>query len=249
MAAIDALAGSGGTPSVWLGTASLDRATGGLAVGSRGAEPVYAASLSKLILVVDILDRRQTEGLAVTESDSRLIQRALGPSDDGAMSALWGRFDGFGTARRMSDRLGLTATQPPRDPSQWGEMMTSAADVARIYQHLLDGLPVADREFVISSLASAPPVRGADGFDQGYGLLAAGPGLPAAAKQAWMCCHGQQYTLHSAGVVRGEDAWSTVPGPRYVLVLLSRQPRGGGWSAAMDRLTQAAGAAGEVLDD
>jgi hypothetical protein len=128
-------------------------------------------------------------------------------------------------------------------------MMTSAADVARIYQHLLDVLPVADREFVLGALASTPPVRGADGFDQQYGLLAVAPGLPAMAKQAWMCCHGQQFTLHSAGVVHGVDAWSTVSGPRYVLVLLSRQPRGGGWSVAMDRLTQAAGAAAAVLDD
>ena len=99
MAAVDALIGSGGwPPSVWLGTASLDRATGELALGSRGAEPVYTASLSKLMLAVDVLDRRRLEGLEVTESDSRLIQRALGPSDDGAMSALWGRFDGYGSA-------------------------------------------------------------------------------------------------------------------------------------------------------
>ncbi len=203
VAAVDALIGSGGwPPGVWMATAMLDRATGELVVGSRGAEPVYTASLSKLILVVDVLDRRRLEGLAVTESDSRLIQRALGPSDDGAMSGLWGRFDGPGLAQRMTDRLGLTATRAPRDPSQWGEMMTSAADLARVYQHLLDEMPAADRDVVIGSLASNPPVRGSDGFDQGFGLLAAGAGLPASAKQAWMCCHGQQFTLHSAGVVR-----------------------------------------------
>jgi hypothetical protein len=209
---------------------------------------MYTASLSKLILVVDILDRRQSEGLAVTEAEARLMQRALGPSDDDAMSALWDTFDGYGSAARMSERLGLAATQPPRDPSQWGEMLTSAADVARSYQHLLDQLPAEDRDFVISSLASAPPVRGSDGFDQGYGLLAPEPGLRAMAKQAWMCCHRQQFTLHSAGVVATGQAWSSVEGPRYVLVLLSRQPLGAGWSAAMDVLTQAADAAGRALD-
>ncbi len=75
-----------------LGVAVLDRTTGELAAGGRGHERFYTASLAKLIVIVDVLDRRRTEGLQVTDADRKLFARALGPSDDSAMSALWEKF-------------------------------------------------------------------------------------------------------------------------------------------------------------
>jgi hypothetical protein len=63
---------------------------------ARGDEPYYTAAPSKLVVIVDVLDRRRLEGLTVTDADLVLFRRALGPSDDAAMSALWERFDGAG---------------------------------------------------------------------------------------------------------------------------------------------------------
>ena len=54
-------------------------------------------------MIVDVLDRRRTEGLQVTDADLQLIARALGPSDDSAMSALWERFDGAGAPARFDE--------------------------------------------------------------------------------------------------------------------------------------------------
>ncbi|WP_297645693.1 hypothetical protein [Pseudonocardia sp.] len=72
--------------------AVLDRVTDESAVGRRGTEPFYAASLSKVVVAVDVLDRRRSEGLTVTGADLVLFRRALGPSDDSAMNAIWSRF-------------------------------------------------------------------------------------------------------------------------------------------------------------
>ncbi|WP_219414879.1 serine hydrolase [Pseudonocardia nigra] len=233
---------SAAAPATELAVAVHDRATGETAVGSRGTEPYYTASLSKVVVIVDMLDRRHLEGLAVSDADLDLVRRALGPSDDSAMNMLWTRFDGAGAAGRLSSRLGLEGTSAPRDPSQWGEMSVPAADTVRIWQHILDEMPDTDRELLISAMAAAPTVAG-DGFDQAYGLLApavAGPEGPGAvAKQGWMCCFSGQYYLHSTGAVGAEQ--------RFVVALLTRVPRGPGWEAARQELNAIATATVQAL--
>ncbi|WP_232660852.1 hypothetical protein [Pseudonocardia sp. TRM90224] len=226
-------------PSTTLAVAVLDRATGELAVGNRGSEPFLTASLSKIVLAVDVLDRRRTEGLMVSDADVRLIQRALGPSDDTAMSALWGLFDGPGAAGRIGARLDLSGVGPPRDRSQWGEMSVPAVDMVRIWAHILDGMPVADREILLGAMRSAPP-RARDGFDQAYGLLVPGAADQGSiAKQGWMCCISGTYYLNSAGAL-GSDS-------RFLVTLLTRQPRGPGWEAARQELDRIAIATGQAL--
>jgi hypothetical protein len=237
-----AAAESAADPSTELAVAVLDRATGETALGGRGEEPYYTASLAKLVVITDLLDRRRLERLAVTESDVDLIHRALGSSDDSAMNALWTRFDGAGAPGRLSERLGLTGTTAPDDPSQWGEMRVPAADFLRIWQHILDGMPVTDRDLMLGAMEAAPPTA-RDGFDQSFGLLAEavdGPGGPGAvAKQGWMCCFSGQYHLHSTGVVGAEQ--------RFAVVLLSRVSRAPGWAAARQELTGIATATVQAL--
>ncbi|GAA4543378.1 serine hydrolase [Pseudonocardia xishanensis] len=207
-----------------------DRELGESASAGAADEPTYTASLSKVVLAIDVVDRRRTEGLVVTARDLDLLRRALGPSDDSAMNALWSRFGGAEAASRVSARLGLTGTRDPRDPSQWGEMRVSAEDGVRLYDHVLD-LPAADRDLILGALRAAPPTA-RDGFAQDFGLLAASVGLQAgqvAVKQGWMCCFERRYYLHSAGVVGAEA--------RFVVALLSIQPRAGGWERARAGLT------------
>lgn len=227
-----------------LGIAVLDRRTGELVVGKAGTTSFYTASLSKVLLAVDMLDRRRLEGLAIEPGDVDLLSRALGPSDDAAMSTLWGRFDGPGVAARISKRLGLVATKAPRDPSQWGEMSVSAADNVRVWRYILADLPPADRDLLISDMAAAP-AQAKDGFNQAFGLLAPevdGPGGPGAvAKQAWMCCFSGIYYLHSSGVLRADQ--------RFVVTLLTRISRTpGGWDAARGDVTRIAAAVAEALE-
>jgi hypothetical protein len=215
--------------------AVLDRRTSEVAIGRGGGDGVLSASLSKLVLAVDMVDRRRTEGLPITDVDTDLVRRALGPSDDAAMSALWSRFDGPGAAPRISARLGLTGVESPRDPSQWGEMVVTASDLVHVWKHVLDELPAADRELLIGAMAAAP-ARATDGFDQAFGLLA--PGLPVevgAAKQGWMCCIRGQNQLHSVGVVGPDD--------RFVLAVLATMPTASAAREHVDRMVAAASGA------
>lgn len=230
MAAGDALATA--TPGATLGVAVLDRHTGQTSTGAAGAAPMYAASLTKIMVAVDVMAMRRG-GVPVLPADLDLIRRALGPSDDEAMNTLWVRFDGHGAVDRVASRLGLTETRPPDDPSQWGEALTSARDVVALYEHLLTELPAADRDLLVGALAAAPPIA-TDGFDQAYGLLAGAPGMPVVSKQGWMCCQGGRITLHSAGLPEDRG--------RYVVALLSSVPSAVGYGGARTLLTATADA-------
>ncbi len=236
VAAVDALAA--GMPGVQLAVAVFDRERGEFVLGRGAADPMYSASLVKIILVVDMLQGQGNGGPPLGPREIELIRRVLGPSDDQAMNQLWVRFDGIGAVQRVSGQLGMTATRPPADGSQWAETVVSAADVVILYRHVLAGMPAADRHLIMSSIRAAPPVA-ADGFDQVFGLLGTGDRATVVAKQGWMCCHNRRFTLHSAGLLGAER--------RYVVALLSTQPRGLGWEDARDNLTAAAGALRGIL--
>lgn len=218
----------------------LDLRTGVSAFSTSAPVPMFAASLAKVILIVDVVDRRREEGLPVGDTDLELMRRALGPSDDLAMNELWTRFDGQGAAPRVSTRLGLSGTAAPADPTYWGQMLITAADLTAVYRHVLT-MPNADRDLIIGALAAAPAVA-TDGFAQDFGLLGPRTVGIAVAKQGWMCCgeDGRTAYLHSAGLV-GDDG-------RFVVVLLSRQQLEQDWQLQKDRLSAVADAVHDVLD-
>lgn len=192
---------------VSVGMAVLDLGTGELAVD--GTSQFYSASLSKLMLVVDMLDR----DVPLSDSVRQLITRALSMSDDNAMNALWVKFDGYNAMTRVAQSLGMVDTQTTADRSQWGEVKVSPAGFARLYQHIVNEMSQEDREIIVAALSAAPPTA-ADGFNQFYGLL--GGALKAFAKQGWMYYGGRLY-LHSTGVVSdGQN--------QFAVILMSLQP-------------------------
>ncbi|GAB3870646.1 hypothetical protein GCM10029964_005530 [Kibdelosporangium lantanae] len=192
---------------VTVGAAVLDLTSGELETD--GQDEFYTASLSKLMLVVDMLDR----GVDLSTSDDQLIARALSVSDDNAMNALWEKFDGPEAMTRVADNLGLTGTSTPDDPTQWGETVVSPADYAHLYQHILTDMSEDHRDLVVGDLSAAQPTA-ADGFPQFFGLL--GQEANVYAKQGWMY-YGSKLYLHSAGVVHDDTG-------DYVVVLMSVQP-------------------------
>ncbi|GAA3857665.1 hypothetical protein GCM10022243_24040 [Saccharothrix violaceirubra] len=145
---------------------------------------------------------------SASADDRELLVRALSLSDDSAMNALWDRHDGMGAITRVATRVGLVATSPPTDPTQWGDVTMSADDVVHLYRYILTGLPADQRDFIVDALGSAPDTA-ADGFDQGFALM--GPDVDAYAKQGWMWYLPADLYLHSAGIVRS----------RYVVAILS----------------------------
>jgi beta-lactamase family protein len=189
------------------GTAVLDMSTGDLEVG--GTTDFYSASLSKLMLIVDMLDR----DVDLSTSDEQLIAGALGVSDDNAMNALWSKYSGPAAMTRVADDLDMKDTETPDDPSQWGETEVSPAGYARLYQHILTEMAPDDRDLIVNDLSAAQP-KAADGFNQFFGLL--GQSADLYAKQGWMY-YGSKLYLHSAGVVHDNTG-------DYVVVIMTVQP-------------------------
>lgn len=237
-AVVDAAEGAS-APGMTLGVAVLNISSGELAEGRHGARPFLSASLSKLLVVVDMIDRWRTAGLTLTETDLDLANRALSSSDDAAMNVLWSRFDGYGAVERLVTRLGLTATSPPEDPGVWGNTKMTAGDMVRVYQHMVRDMAPEARDLIVGPLAAARPA-GSDGFDQYFGLLTRGASDQVYAKQAWVTYRPKGFLLHSVGVVRGGT------GDAYAVALLSTQPYASA-QAAREHLSTVANAVLGVL--
>lgn len=224
-----------GYPSMALGIAVIDLHTGELVEGTLGTQPFYAASLTKLLLAVDIMTRRETSDLPIPDADELLLTQALGPSDDEAMNALWVTYDGPSAVERVAQTLGLHETMLAPDSSQWGEVTVSARDMATVLKYMMSELSPSDRAFLVDSMQAAPG-SAADGFDQAFGLLSpllrAGHETEATgpiAKQGWMELIGGVLSLNSVGVVGGNSG--------YAVALLSSQAVAGDWDWARQQLT------------
>lgn len=129
----------------------------------------------------------------------------------------------------------MTSTHPPEDPEQWGETVTTARDVARLFGMVGSGLAPQHRELLVGSMRADEDIA-ADGFDQRFGLAAQSG---TAVKPGWMCCQQGRVTLHSAGFVD--------PAQRYVVVLMSNPPVSEGYEGAREQLDAAAEAAVDEL--
>jgi len=236
VAQIDAM-GASGPSNAEYGIAVLDRRTGQLTLGEEGEVPFLSASVVKLFTVVDILHRADVGTVSLTDAQRTQIQRALRVSDNQAMNALWEGFGGSGTVTELVGLAGLRDTRPPEQPGEWGNTKLSARDVVAVYQYALTKLSPANRDLVLSSLAT-PGTAGADDFNQSFGVLRT-PGLPGAAgKQGWMRTRGNLY-LHSTGMV-GMDH-------RYLVAMLSKQSASVDYPTGRQRLDAAMGAVASAL--
>ncbi|OLF17513.1 hypothetical protein [Actinophytocola xanthii] len=217
-------------PDVTIGALVVDRTSGDPVLSLHADRQFRCASLVKLLIAIDILENGPDGGTRpVTDKDRADIGAMLGASDDTVASAYWVAGGYSDIIVRTSEKLGLTATEPPEEPGRWGDMRISAADVVRVYTYIL-GMPLEDRRLILAALEQAPRFA-ADGFEQHFGIP---DGLRStwAVKQGW----GDNDTamvLHSTGLV-GED-W------RYIVVLLTEHPLGTDWGTAAASVTAAAG--------
>ena len=230
LAAVDAAAAqAGGTISVVV----LDDSGQTLVAGAGTHDAEYTASLVKLLVVQQLLERAEAGTVALDDDDLALMTRAVEASDDDAMNALWTRFDGAGLVTAAAAEFGLAGTAAPDVAGQWGESTTTAADYASFLAGLGAHLSPADLATLTGWMQSTTDTA-ADGFAQDFGLLgvdtAAGT---VAAKQGWMCCVGAARQLHSAGVLSDGR----------VVVLLGDFPTSTSWARAQAALDVAAQAA------
>ncbi|GAB1509102.1 serine hydrolase [Actinophytocola sp. KF-1] len=209
-------------PNTTLGAVVYDRVTDTTLLSVDADRQFRSASLVKLMIAIDMLDR------GATESERRQISRMLSVSDDDIASELWVR-GGPDLVPRVVTLAGLRNTEAPELAGKWGEVKVTPADVVRVYRYVMDRMPPEDRALVVDALAEAPEYA-ADDFDQYFGIP---DGLAAqwAVKQGWGN-NDHAMVLHSTGLVG--EGW------RYVVVLLTEHPLGSGWRTSADSVTAAA---------
>jgi hypothetical protein len=180
---------------------------------SNGAGTALAiASVAKLFIADDLL----AQATPLSADDRQALDGMLRSSDDGAAEQFWNRDGGGDIVSRVAARYGLTSTAPPPD-GRWWNTISTAADLVRYYDRLLDGtggLPPDAASFIINNLSQSTP-QGIDGYPQRFGIPDGLYAEPVAVKQGWMCCIGSDWMHLSTGVI-GVDH-------RYVIVIGSQQ--------------------------
>ncbi|AXB48850.1 hypothetical protein A4R43_27795 [Amycolatopsis albispora] len=167
----------------------LDRASG-KKVADGEHERFRSASVVKVLIALDYLETLGA-GREIPPADAALMQPMLRSSANDPASELWAR-GGYGAVvDRMVAKLGLTDTAPPADPGRWGFTATSAADVARVYEYILDSADAGHRAFVMGHLRAS--TKCSDAWDQSWGI-------PSAVGEAW-------------AVKQGWSAWGDAPPP------------------------------------
>ncbi|MFB4298442.1 hypothetical protein [Actinomadura sp. NTSP31] len=204
-------------------------------VERRPAEVFRAASVVKILLALDCLRGRVVRG-----RDRELVEAMLRASDDAAADEVWERGGRAEVVERMVRRIGLRETVPPPEGMSgwWGYTGISAGDVVRVYRYAV-GVP--EGRFVLRELRRMA-VRGADGFDQVFGIPEALPGRWAV-KQGWSGFEDVpdgrpapealglgRPALHTTGLVRGK-----------IVVVLTLHPEGTSAEVAAGRVTSLAG--------
>lgn len=223
--ATDQAAANGATLSV----AVLDRATHQL-VSNGNSQIIATASVAKLFIADDLLLKESEGRTALSSDDRQALDVMLQSSDDGAAERFWGQDGGDSIITQVAGRYGLTSTTPPSD-GRWWNTISSAPDLIRYYEMLLDGsggLPAERARLIVNDLAKSTPT-GIDGYPQRFGIPDGLYAEPVAVKQGWMCCIGADWMHLSTGFV-GADR-------RYIMVIESLQPSDD--ATARDTITQA----------
>lgn len=209
-------AANGATVSV----AVLDRANNQLL--SNGNDQLVAiASVAKLFIADEVLSQESggvEENRRLSTADREALDSMLRSSDDGAAETFWAERGGEAIITDVAARYGLTSTAPPSD-GQWWNTISSASDLVRYYDMLLNGsggLSEERAQVIVDGLAGST-ATGADGYPQRFGIPDGLYAEPVAVKQGWMCCMDGSSWMHLSTGIVGADR-------RYVMVIESLQP-------------------------
>ncbi|MGH3870781.1 MAG: hypothetical protein ACRDSR_04575 [Pseudonocardiaceae bacterium] len=223
-------------PSAQVGFAVFDRACDTLLTSQDTDRQFASMSVVKLLIALDTL---AGAGWVVPDTARQQeLHQMLASSDDGIANKLWSTNGGPAIVTRMVDLLGLTATLPPEEPSQWGDTLITPADIVTVYRYITDQLPGPSRDLLLDALSNTPQIA-ADGFDQHFGIPAAMPTSAWAVKQGWGTS-GSQAIMNSTGLVGTEL--------RYVVVILAAAPASS-YSTVPAAVTAGAGALADAIGE
>jgi len=215
------------SPGTQVGIDVVDTSTGATVAELNSGRQFYTASVVKLLIALDDLN---SQGWQADPATASQLGQMLSTSDDDIADALWDTDGGDAIITRMAGLIGLSGTQAPSDPDQWGETLTTAQDVVAIYRYL-GTVPEPARDVIMNGLQGAQQTA-ADGTDQYFGIPDGLTGADWAIKQGWMSLDSST-TLDTTGLV------GAGPGKplHYAVVVLSSQPASVSWSSGGAALT------------
>ncbi len=195
-----------------------DRTTGTTPVSLDAHRHYTSASLVKLLIAFDALDRGSNPGT---------VREMLSRSDDDTASQLWVAGGETRIVHEAVTEMGLAETRPPKAPGRWGDTEITAADITRVYRYLMDRAPAGHRTTILQALGEATE-NGADGFRQYFGIPDALGDVRWAVKQGWSCCNPGRI-LHTSGLVKDN---------RYIVTVLTENPRTVSYDDAETQVTE-----------
>lgn len=226
-------------PGTQVGIDVTDTTTGATLVGLDTGQQFYTASVVKLLIALDAFD---SQGWQPDSDTAAEVSQMLSASDDDIADGLWDANGGNDIVNRMVDLIGLTGTQAPTDPDEWGETLMTPADVVSVYHYITTVVPEPSRDILMNALGGAEQTA-ADGTDQFFGIPDGLTGDSWAIKQGWMTLDDET-TLDTTGLV-GTGAGQPL---RYAVVVLTSQPAGVSWTDGGDALTAAIAPLQSVLE-
>jgi hypothetical protein len=195
-------------PNAQVGFEVYDRQTDTVLISQNAGKQCASMSVVKLLIALDAL---AGDNWAPDDATQQELHQMLADSDDEIADNLWTAGGGPAIVTRMVSLLGLTATQPPNDPGQWGDTLITSQDIVTVYRYITDQLPNRDRDLLLGALTGAPQIA-ADGFNQYFGIPDGMPHITWAIKQGWGTS-GSEAVMNSTGLVG--------TGLRYVVVVLA----------------------------
>jgi hypothetical protein len=199
-------------PNSQVGFEIFDRANSTV-LASRDAGQQYAAmSVVKLLIALDVLAK--DSWATPDEATQQQLHQMLANSDDQIADTLWTAEGGPTVVTTMASLLGLTGTQPPSDPGEWGDTLITPQDMVTVYRYITDQLPKPDHDIILGALSDTPKIA-ADGSDQYFGIPDGMPNTTWAIKQGWGTS-GSHSVMNSTGLI-GTDS-------RYIVVILTSAP-------------------------
>ncbi len=199
-------------PDAQVGFEVFDRQNNTVLTSQDAGQQFASMSVVKLLIALDAL--ASDNWMTPDEATQQELHQMLAHSDDDIANNLWTTNGGPAIVTRMAGLLGLTGTQPPEDPSRWGDTLITPQDMVTVYRYITDQLPNPARDLLLGALTDAPQTA-ADGFDQYFGIPDGMPNTTWAVKQGWGTS-GSQAVMNSTGLVG--------TGLRYVVVVLASAP-------------------------
>lgn len=155
-----------------------DRKTGAVWRNANSQTHIWGCSIPKLAMVVDLLLRNDSGAIRLTPEDRSLMHMMLHSSDNDAATTLWMRYGAEDYATRFPS-YGMTDMKfTAEHPHTWGWILTTADDLDRLMNYVLNKLPVVHRDYIVREMRTVDS-------NQQWGVWGAGDTASPGNKNGW----------------------------------------------------------------